>query len=158
MDLSNNEFGFKILDENLKIATSGPENISYLDETGLEPNTEYSNRKIVAFNDRGQSSVSTLSVLPAIKTLPSDEEKETRSPQETESQSPVPEVESQVPETGGPVPPSESELRAQIQELQQKIIDLLKQLIQLLQEQISAAQASLFRAFGIFSSWLGARF
>ena len=46
-DLSLNEFGFKILDGNLKELVRKEEaNLSYLDETGLSPNTEYSGRRI----------------------------------------------------------------------------------------------------------------
>ena len=69
-DLSNNEFGFKILDSNLKEVVRKEEaNLSYIDEIGLAPNTEYPGRKIVAFNDMGENSVSVSSVFPAMKTL-----------------------------------------------------------------------------------------
>ena len=69
-DLSNNEFGFKILDSNLKeVARKEEANLSYIDEIGLAPNTEYPGRKIVAFNDMGENSVSVSSVFPAMKTL-----------------------------------------------------------------------------------------
>lgn len=153
MDLSNNEFGFKILDENLKAATSGSENLSYLDETGLEPNTEYSNRKIVSFNDRGQSNVSTLSVFPAVKTLPLPPD---LTSEVNASTSEVDVLEVGPPETGGPLSPDE--LQAQIKEIQLKIIELLSQLIKLLQEQVTKAQASLFAAFESFTNWLESRF
>ncbi len=143
-DLSNNEFGFKIIDNQSKVLIrSEKADLSYLDETGLKPDTEYSGRQVVAFNDRGQSSISTLTVFPAVQTfsLPVVEE---------EKKEPVP------AETGRPL--SSQELRDKIQELQLKIIDLLKQLIQLLQQQITEAQASIFRAFEVFTSWLQALF
>lgn len=148
-DLSDNEFGFKILDENLKIAATGGENISYLDETGLKPDTEYSRRKAVAFNDRGQSIISDISLFSAVKTLPMPEieEKEVRSPEEVEPQK----IES-VPASISTSTPAQ-ELKDKIQEIQFKIIELLGQLIKLLQEQAGKAQASLFGAFEIFVSW-----
>ncbi len=69
-DLSNNEFGFKILDNNLKeVARKEEADLSYLDETGLEPDTEYSGRRVVAFNDKGESTGSTLTVFPVARTL-----------------------------------------------------------------------------------------
>lgn len=69
-DIANNEFGFKLLDGNLKVLVQKEEaNLSFLDETGLQPNTEYSGRKIVAFNDRGENPVSVSSVFPSAKTL-----------------------------------------------------------------------------------------
>lgn len=153
-DLSNNEFGFKILDGNLKVVASKNEaNLSYLDETGLEPGTEYFYRKVVAFNDVGQSLTSVLTTFPAVRTLPLPRVEEVRPPPEVEPQIAEEETEEAV---GGPL--STEELRALIQELQQKIIELIKQLIQLLQEQITAAQASLFKAFDAFTAWLESRF
>ena len=140
MDLSNNEFGFKIFDSKSKLVAQKDEaGLSYLDETGLQPDTEYSGRRVVAFNDQGQSPVSTLTVFPAVRT----QIEETPAPTSTEV--------SAGKETSGPL--SASELRVKIQEVQQKIIDLLNQLIQLLQQQISGFQASLYRAFEIFISW-----
>lgn len=147
-DLSNNEFGFKILDSNLKEVVRKEEaNISYLDEINLQPDTEYSGRRIVAFNDRGESLSTVLTVFPAVRTLPLPPDLT------SEVNASTSEVDVLVVELT-----PEEELRVKIQELQQKIIDLLKQLILLLQEQISAAQASLFGAFGIFTNWLEARF
>lgn len=151
-DLSNNESGFKILDKNLNTVATGGANISYLDEIGLEPNTEYSGRQVKVFNDMGQSSASTLTVFPAVTTLalpavavPPPEEPAEEAVEETAQEG-----------TGGPL--SAEELRALIQEIQQKIIDLLNQLINLLQQQISQAQASLFGAFDALTNWLEARF
>ncbi len=70
IDLSNNEFGFKVLDTNLKeVAIKEETDLSYLDETGLSPDTEYSGRKVVAFNDRGESPTSASSVFPSARTL-----------------------------------------------------------------------------------------
>ena len=145
MDLSNNELGFKVLDVNSKIVATGGENISYLDEIGLEPNTEYSNRKIAAFNDRGQSSASVISVFSAVKTLLLPKIEEAKPPEEV---SPL------VPEVPVTQLSGAEQLKLQIQEIQQKIIDLLQQLIQILQEQASKAQASLFGAFGSITDWL----
>ncbi|MFH1423467.1 MAG: hypothetical protein ABIG29_00735 [Candidatus Nealsonbacteria bacterium] len=69
-DASNNEFGFKILDSNSKtVARKEESNLSYLDETGLNSDTEYSGRRVAAFNDRGESMGSTLAVFPAVRTL-----------------------------------------------------------------------------------------
>ncbi|MDD4986124.1 MAG: fibronectin type III domain-containing protein, partial [Dehalococcoidales bacterium] len=69
-DLSNNEFGFKLLDGNLKeLAKIETADLPYIDETGLQPGTVYSGRKIVAFNDRGESQSSALSIFPETKTL-----------------------------------------------------------------------------------------
>ena len=157
MDLSNNEFGFKILDENLKTVALGLENISYLDETGLEPNTEYSSRKIVAYNDRGQSIVFGISIFPAARTLPLPVVEVTEEPASAPTSTEVSagEVEASAGK-GGPLSPDE--LRVLIEEIQSQIIELLKQLIQLLSEQLSAAQASLFRAFGGLTDWLQLRF
>ena len=146
-DLSDNEFGFKIIDDKLKTAATGLKNISYLDETGLEPNTEYSSRKIAAFNDRGQSTASDISVFPAVKTL------EEATPPVTEEVRPPEEVGLQQIEPV-PVPAPVQELKDKIQEIQLKIIELLGQLIQLLQEQSSKAQASLFGAFETITDWL----
>lgn len=153
-DLSSNEFGFKILDNNLNVAATGGANITYLDETGLEPNTEYSGRQVKAFNDRGQSGVSTLTVFPAVKTLPLPASAVPPAPEESKQEEVV---EEPAPAgTGGPF--SADELRVQIQELQQKIIALLQQLIKLLQEQVGQAQASLFKAFESITDWLESRF
>lgn len=156
-DLSNNEFGFKILDANLKeVARKEQADLSYLDETGLTPDTEYASRKVIAFNDRGESLSSSLSVFPAVRTLPLPKVEEPPVVPIEE----ITEVEPASAETaaskGGLFSPDE--LRAQIQEVQLKIIDLLKQLIQLLQEQISAAQASLLMAFESVTNWLQTRF
>ncbi|MDO8265275.1 MAG: fibronectin type III domain-containing protein, partial [Candidatus Parcubacteria bacterium] len=68
IDLSNNEFGFKILDYALKIIIQKDESdLSYIDETGLQQNTNYSGRRIYGFNDRGQSSYSDF--FPSVFTL-----------------------------------------------------------------------------------------
>jgi len=68
-DIANNEFGFRLLDGNLKtLVQKEASDLSYLDETGLRPNTEYSGRKIVAFNDRGENPVSVSSVFPSART------------------------------------------------------------------------------------------
>tara|TARA_Y100000310_G_scaffold127317_2_gene126462 strand:+ start:43579 stop:45096 length:1518 start_codon:yes stop_codon:yes gene_type:complete len=74
LDLTNNEFGFRILDSSLKtVAESQTANLSYLDETGLEGNTKYSGRRVYAFNDRGatkaQEIFSEIYTLVAVPTL-----------------------------------------------------------------------------------------
>ena len=151
LDLSNNEFGFKILDSNLNIvARSETADISYLDETNLEPNTEYSGRRVVAFNDRGESSFSA--IFPAISTLAAvaaEEEAEVEEEVVEEEVGQEPEevaeevVEEEVEEIQEVVEKAVREmtvleLKTKIQEIQKMIIDLISQLIQLLQLQINA--------------------
>lgn len=69
-DIANNEFGFKLLDSSAKVLVKKEEaNLSYIDEIGLQPNTEYSGRKVIAFNDRGENPVSVSSVFPSARTL-----------------------------------------------------------------------------------------
>ena len=59
LDLANNEFGFRIKDGSLKIKTEVLQtDLSYIDETGLQPDTCYAGRRVVAFNDRGEGSFS----------------------------------------------------------------------------------------------------
>jgi len=56
MDLSVNEFGFRIKNSLLKtVAEIEQGDVSFFDETGLAPNTCYSDRRAYAFNDRGES-------------------------------------------------------------------------------------------------------
>jgi len=137
-DMSNNEFGFKILDGNLnELVRKEQADISYIDETGLEPDTEYSGRRIVAFNDRGESSITSLSIfkpartlaLPEIEVVPEKEEEE-------EGEEVVEIVPEKKPE---PELTTAEQLRAKIRELQLKLIELLNQLIELLQQQLSGA-------------------
>lgn len=141
LDLSNNEFGFKILDNKLKVAAkSETADLSYLDEIGLSPSTCYSGRRAVAFNDRGESGqsanfseVCTLAqpapvVEIAKEKTPAEEVvKEVPAPEEIVAPAPVEKPISEM---------TVSELRVKIVEVQQKIIELLTQLIQLLQQQI----------------------
>ena len=138
-DRSNNEFGFKILDENLnELIRVEQANISYIDETGLKPDTEYSGRRIVAFNDRGTSSITSLSIFPAVRTLALPEAEEAVEEEEVaEEEAPTEEVAEEEEVVEEEVTTAES-LRAKIQELQLQLIELLKQLIQLLQEQLAA--------------------
>lgn len=139
-DLSNNEFGFKILDGNLKeVARKEEANLSYLDETGLQPDTEYSSRKLFAFNDKGVSLTTSLTIFPAVRTLPLPAVIEEPAAVETTTTATTTE--------------DNSEFLAKIQELQLKIIDVLKQMILIFQQKISQAQASLFKAFEIFVDW-----
>jgi len=134
-DASDNEFGFKILDGNLKeVARTEAAGLSYLDETGLNPDTEYSGRRVVAFNDKGESMSSSLAFFPAARTLAL----------------PVPAPEEIAPEpaekieeaatTTEPTTPTEKPIAELIVELQLKLIELLNQLIQLLQAQLAALQ------------------
>lgn len=135
-DQSNNEFGFKILDGNLRVvARTEQANVSYIDETGLQPDTEYSGRLAVAFNDRGTSLTTVLSNFEAVRTLAAPEEVQPPAEVEGEGEEVV-------------------DLRDKIETLQLQLLDLLNQLIQVLQEQIAASQASIFSAFSIFTFWL----
>jgi hypothetical protein len=157
LDLSNNEFGFKILDSDLKIVVkSETENLSYIDETNLEPNTEYSGRRVVAFNDRGESLSSSLAMFPAVSTLPmepAEEEviEEVEAVEEEIEEEEVVEEASPSPEATEGKAISEmttEELKTKITEIQQSIIKLLSQLIQVIQSEIVAAAAWVC---GIFS-------
>lgn len=66
-DNSDVESGFKIIaDSEVKVSASVA-NLSFLDEKGLEPNTQYSGRKVIAFNAGGESPASA--EFPAIYTL-----------------------------------------------------------------------------------------
>lgn len=134
IDLSNNEFGFKILDVNLKEVIKKEEaNLSYLDEIDLSPNTEYSGRRVLAFNDRGESLSYSLSVFPAAKTL--------SLPLAALPVAEKVEESALSPEVGGPL--SAQEFKDKIQEIQLQIIDLLKQLIEILQQQLVRGQTFL---------------
>ncbi len=109
LDLANNEWGFKVLDGNLEtVAKTEQANVSYVDETGLEPETEYSGRRIVAYNDRGEggfsdifSPVFTLSPPPPQDETPEEEEEEEES-QEPEESEGSQEPEGQKPEAQEP--------------------------------------------------------
>lgn len=138
-DLSNNEFGFKILDSNLKeVARTETADISYLDETGLEPNTKYSGRRVVAFNDRGESLGSTLAVFSSARTF------EVQPPEEVAPQ-PIEEVALQI-EEATPEPTLFETIQIKIAEIQQKINELLNQLNELLQQQTAIIWTA-FRGF-----------
>ncbi|MBI2625974.1 MAG: hypothetical protein HYW69_00060 [Candidatus Nealsonbacteria bacterium] len=147
LDLASNEFGFKILDSQLKITVkSETADLSYLDETGLSPNTCYSGRRAAAYNDRGESDYSvnfsqvcTLAA-PVVEEVP---------PTETPGEVLLPETPGVDGETPGVEEPEEDLSIA----IRQQIIDILQQLIQLLQEKISSLQANLFQAFEAFVSW-----
>ncbi len=136
MDLSNNEFGFKIKNSLLSIvAESERADSAYLDETGLAPNTCYSGRRVSAFNDRGESlpslifdEVCTLAVAAVVEVRPPDIE--------------TPGVDGETPGVGETAP-LVSEQDSSIT-LRQQIIEILNQIIQLFQERIKLLQASLF--------------
>jgi len=67
-DNADNETGFKLYDNADTIVTSSATaNLSYLDETGLSENTQYSGRYVKAYNNYGNSVPS--SVAPPIYTL-----------------------------------------------------------------------------------------
>ena len=134
-DLSNNEFGFKILDSNSKeVARNEEADISYIDETGLQPNTKYSGRRVNAFNDRGESLSSALSIFPAVQTLSLPPAVEETPVEET----PVEAIPEEVVEEKPVAEMTVDEIKAKIVELQQRVIELLNQLIQLLLQQIAA--------------------
>jgi len=141
MDLSNNEFGFKILDGNLKeVARSETADIAYLDETGLKPDTEYSGRQVIAFNDRGESPGSLLTIFPAVRTL--------------KEENIVP-VKESVPasnlEPSAAAPPTLSEtIQTKIADIQRQINDLLKQINELVKQSsaiVFGALLGFLRAF-----------
>jgi len=146
-DRSNNEFGFKILDGNLKeITRNETADISYLDETGLQPNTEYSGRRVVAFNDRGESLSSSLTIFPAIRTLKeeitTEEVSETASTEEKVEEEKVGEKVAELSLL--------EKIQAKIIEIQQKINELLKQLNELIGQQTAGIWQALqgfFQAF-----------
>jgi len=130
IDLSNNEFGFKILDSNLKeVARKEEADISYLDETGLQPNTEYSGRRVVAFNDRGESLGYGLSNFSAVYTLALPEIEPVESPEDIQAGE---EVEPQPVEEE---PSLLETIQQKIAEIQQKINKLFEQLTELLEQQ-----------------------
>lgn len=145
LDLSNNEFGFKILDNQLRVAAK-KENagISYLDEIGLNPSTCYSGRRAVAFNDRGESNYSvnfsevcTLA-LPVVEVAePASAEAPAGKEETAAEEVPAEEVAEEVPAEKPVSEMTAEELKVKIFEIQQKIIELLNQLIQLIQQQIA---------------------
>lgn len=149
-DLADNEFGFKILDGNLKVvAEKDQADVSYVDETNLAPNTEYSNRRVVAFNDRGESTISTLSVFPAVTTmaLPVSPVIATTTQEQQKTATTV----EAVPETPK-VPTLFETIQAKIIELQQQVLILIQQLNEL----IAQSSASIFGALqGFFQSFFG---
>jgi len=60
VDGASNEDGFRIYDNTNTLATSSAiVNLTYLDETGLSENTQYSGRYVVAYNSAGESSHSS---------------------------------------------------------------------------------------------------
>ncbi len=60
-DNSNDETGFKIYDGSGNVATSSATaGLSYLDETGLSINTQYTGRYVVAYNTYGNSASSSV--------------------------------------------------------------------------------------------------
>ncbi len=147
-DLSNNEFGFKILDdEGGVVARKEEANLSYLDETGLQPDTEYAGRRVVAFNDRGESLSSALTVFPATRTLA--EQKTT----------PIEEVVA-APTSSEPVVIQEIKKEPTLFEtIQTKIADFQRQINELLQklnELIQQQAATIWQALaGFLQAFLG---
>ena len=140
-DLSNNEFGFKILDGNLnEVARKEQANLSYLDETGLTPNTEYSGRRVVAFNDRGESLGSPLTRFNPVNTLP---EKVVEIEEEVMEEEVIKEEEEMVEEEVVEEPSLLEKIQTKIAEIQQKINELLNQLNELLQQQITKVKSFL---------------
>lgn len=145
LDLSNNEFGFKILDAELnEVARNETSNLSYIDETGLEPNTKYSGRRVVAFNDRGENLGMNTAIFSAVRALALPEVEEP--------------AEEEIPEDGIGAGGQEEEeeatttewLKAKIQELQLKLIELLNQLVEVLQQQLASIKTAVVQFFGAF--------
>jgi len=142
-DLSNNEFGFKIFDsESREIARVKEANISYIDETGLTPNTKHSGRYVVAFNDRGESLTSALSLFESVYTLEEviEEVEEVEEIEEIEETEEIEEVEEVVePETEEPeeTEPAESQdIQAGEEELVEEAEEVIEEEIVISQEEV----------------------
>jgi len=150
-DLANNEFGFKLLDGGLnEVAREEQANLSYLDEIGLQPNTEYSGRKVVAFNDRGENFGSGASLFPAVYTLAEEVVEEIE--EEAEEIEEVEEVEEEVVEEEVVEEPSLLEkIQTKIAEIQQQINELFNQLNELLQQQVATIWTAFQRFLSSFS-------
>jgi hypothetical protein len=140
LDLSGNEFGFRIKDSSLRTKVEvSQSNLSYIDETGLAPNTIYSGRRVVAFNDRGENLGSALAVFPEVATLPLPVV--TTTPPMTQepatstviTEVPIATTTATTTETEQKTP-TEKSASELIQELQLQLISLLTQLLQLLQQ------------------------
>lgn len=142
-DLSNNEFGFKILDSNLKeVARKDEANLSYLDEMGLSPDTEYSGRRVAVFNDRGENIGSTLTVFPAVRTLALPEIKEVQPPEEVEPQ----------PAEVASEPTLFETIQTKIADIQRQINEFINQLNELIKQ----SAATIFGALrGFLQSFFG---
>lgn len=138
LDLSNNEFSFKLLDGDLNVLYKKEEaDISYIDETGLDSNTVYSGRKIVAFNDRGESLASISSVFPSARTLELPEpEIEIEPVQEEAVREPL------IEEELSSAPALFETIQTKIVDIQQQISEFIKQLDEFIQQ----SSASLFSA------------
>ena len=156
-DLSNNEFGFKILDAELnEVVRKEEADLAYLDETGLRPDTEYSDRRVVAFNDQGERLSSNLAIFSAVYTLAEEIIEEEIIEEEV--------IEEEVVEKGAQEPEAVAEeaveeepslletIQTKIAEFQQQINELLEQLNELIQQQT----ATVWRAFQqFFQSFFG---
>jgi len=149
-DMSNNEFGFRILDAELnEMARNETADISYIDETDLTPNTEYSGRKVVAFNDRGESLASALAVFLAVHTLALEAEEEII---EEEAEETEEEAEEEVEEEVIEEPSLFKIIQTKIAEIQQKLNELIRQFNELVQE----GPAAVWQGFQRFlSSFFG---
>lgn len=63
-DNADNETGFRIYNNaNTQVSISANENLSYVDETGLSPNTSYSGRYVSAYNNYGEGASSVASTI-----------------------------------------------------------------------------------------------
>lgn len=139
-DLSDNEFGFKILDGNLKeVARTEQANLAYLDETGLQPDTEYAGRRIVAFNDRGENSVSASSVFPAKKTLAAVKVVENIEPVIAVTTTNA----TATTEEAAPAPTLFETIQTKIADLQRQINDFIKQLDEFIKQSSAAVVGAL---------------
>jgi len=126
------------------VAQKNEANLSYLDETGLSPDTEYSGRRVVVFNDRGESLSSSLAVFPAVHTL-AEEMIEEEIIEEEIAEEEIIKEEVDIKEEVVEEEPSLFEtIQQKIAEIQRQINDLFNQLAELLQQ--SAATVKSFLA------------
>lgn len=147
IDLSNNEFGFKLSDSNLKLLVEKEEaDLSYIDEIGLTPDTEYSDRRIIAFNDRGESSVSISSVFPGVRTLALPAVETVEEPASAPAEATAGKEEIAL------TPTLFETIQTKIADIQRQVSEFIKQLDELIKQ----SAASVFGALqGFFQSFFG---
>jgi uncharacterized protein (TIGR02145 family) len=72
-DTASTETGFKLYDNsNNLISTNATADLSYIDETGLTPNTQYTGRYIKAYNSNGESQASQTASIYTIPETPTN--------------------------------------------------------------------------------------